>query len=117
VALKYKFKEDSMSVDLESIASEFKCSVDDVKGMLVGIVSELNNIVEIIEISINSDDFESIVMASGMINTHIGHFQLNDIEASTKSLINSANAKDISSCQSNFTSLKAGITQLETLVV
>ncbi len=106
-----------MSIDLESIASEFKCSVDDVKGMLVGIVSELNNITQIIEASIRSNDFESIVMASGMITTHINHFQLNDIEVSTKSLINSANAKDIFNCQSNLNSLKVAIAELEALVL
>jgi len=105
-----------MSIDLGAIASNFKCSVDDVKGMLGGIYAELPNIVDIISVSIESNDCGSVVMASDMITSQINHFNLTDIESAISALVASANANDQTACVSHFESLKVAINEIEGLL-
>ncbi len=102
-----------MSIDLNAIALDFNCSVDEVKAMLLGVTAELPNIVDIINASIDSQDFSSVVMASDMITAQINHFNLTTIQTAIDALIASANAGDTAGCQSHFQSLKSAISELE----
>jgi len=102
-----------MGVNLDAIASDFGCSVDDVKGMLMGITAELPDIVDIIDTSIASDDFSSVVMATDMVKSKINHFNLTDMESAVASLTDSANAGDKAGAESSFAALKSAITAVE----
>jgi len=102
-----------MSVDLNAIASSFGCSVDDVKGMLMGITAELPDIVDIIDATIASDDFSSVIMAAEMVKSKINHFNLTDMESAVASLIDSANAADKAGAESSFAALKSAISEVE----
>ncbi len=105
-----------MSIDLSAIATNFNCSVDEVKGMLTEVSAELPNIIDIINVSIDSEDFTSVIMASDMITTHISHFQLTTMQTAVNSLIASANTSDKASCESHFQSLKDAISELESIL-
>ena len=80
-----------MGVDLNAIASSFGCSVDDVKGMLMGITAELPDIVDIIDATIASDDFSSVIMAAEMVKSKINHFKLAIFNRHFKNIANIAN--------------------------
>lgn len=98
-----------MSINLDAIASNFGCSVGDVKELLGGLVAELSNIMEIIDTSIVSDDFDSIIMASQMLKEKINHFELTDMESAIDAIISSASSGDKATSQTHFNSLKSAL--------
>ncbi|MFK5975408.1 MAG: hypothetical protein QM493_02760 [Sulfurovum sp.] len=98
-----------MSINLDEIASSFGCSVGDVKELLGGMITESSNIIEIIETSIVSEDYDSIIMASEMIKGKINHFQLTDMDSAIDAIIASGKAEDKAGSQTHFNSLKSAL--------
>ncbi len=105
-----------MSVNLDNMASDFNCSIDDVKSLLTGVVSQVMGFIDIIEGSIPSNDFESIKIASEMISQEVNSFDLTDIKSSVSSIVSASNAEDIDSVNSSFLSLKSAIGDLNNIL-
>ncbi|MBL0721113.1 MAG: hypothetical protein JJV88_00870 [Sulfurovum sp.] len=101
-----------MSINLDSMASDFNCSIDDVKSLLTGVVSQVNSFVEIIEVSITSSDFEAVKIASEMILQEVKSFHVSDITSAVSSLISASNSEDIDGVNNSFNSLKSAISDL-----
>ncbi|SFV50880.1 hypothetical protein MNB_SV-9-1216 [hydrothermal vent metagenome] len=104
-----------MSINLENMASEFNCSIDDIKNLLGGVASQIIVFTDMIESSIPSSDFETIKIASGMIMQEINGFDLSDIKSSVSDIISASNSEDIDSANSSFTSLKSAISDLNNI--
>ncbi len=101
-----------MSVDLDAIAGNFKCSVEDVKVMLGGITAELPDYIAIVDGAVGSADFSTIIMAVDMIKGKINHFNLSDMENALASLEASASASDKAGCESAFAALNGAMAEL-----
>ena len=105
-----------MSVDLNAIAGSFKCSVEEVKMMLVGIMAEVPDYVAIIEGSIDSEDYGTIAMAADMIKGKINYFNLTQMQSAIDSLASSAGNSDKGGCASALTALKSAMGEIQSLL-
>jgi len=105
-----------MSVDLNAIAGSFKCSVDEVKMMLAGIMAEVPDYVAIIEGSIDSGDYGTITMAADMVKGKINYFNLTQMQSAIDSLASSASSSDKAGCASALTALKSAMDEIKSLI-
>jgi len=105
-----------MSIDLDSIASNFNCSVDDVKGLLENVFVQVSSFVEIIEFSVSSGDFSSIKIALDMIILEINHFGLIDMESAISLLGSFCDSEDIDGVNSSFLFFKSSLLDLNSVL-
>jgi len=109
-------KENKMSVNLENIASDLNCSVDDVKILLREVVLHIVSFIEITEVSIPSNGFKDIEIASTIVINEIKIFDLDYIKSSINSIVSAAKAQDIDALNSSLDSLKNAYSELNNLL-
>ncbi|MBN2824598.1 MAG: hypothetical protein JXQ76_04680 [Campylobacterales bacterium] len=105
-----------MSVDINALASDFGCSVDDVKIMLSEIVVSLEDIYVAIEALLGQNDCSAVAELGGMVQAKINHFHIKDMDSAAASLINAANSGDGAGCHAAFDSLKAVLDEVKGLI-
>ena len=105
-----------MNIDLTLLASDLGCSQDDVKVMLLDIVTGLDDIFVAIEATIDDEDYDSIIELDQVVKTQIAHFNLNDMEASVSALSEGASAKDKNATQSAFDNLKRNLEEIKSVI-
>ncbi len=105
-----------MSIDLTLLASDLGCSQDDVKVMLLDIVTGLDDIFVAIEATIDDEDYDSIIELDEAVKTQIAHFNLNNMEASVFALSEGASAKDKNATQSAFDNLKKNLEEIKSVI-
>ena len=114
--LNYQYKGIMMSLDINGLASEFGCSIDDIKELIGSFIQESKDMFEVISISLDGDDFDNIHMGADAIKTGAQNIQLLHMQQIAEKMLSGATAQDQESCSEAFTAMKAHLSELESVI-
>lgn len=102
-----------MSVDINSLASEFGYTVEDVKELISSFIQENKDMFEVISVSLEGNDFEHITMGAESIKNGAQHLQLSNMQKIAEEMLSCAAAQDKEGCTETFAGMQALLLELE----
>ena len=102
-----------MSLDLNNLASEFGCTVDDIKELIGSFIQESKDMFEVISLSLEGNDYESINMGAESIKTSAQNLQLSDMQKIANEMLSCAATQNKETCLETFSTMQALLLELE----
>jgi len=109
-------KRNTMSLDINKLVSEFNCTVEEIKELAGVFAGETKDMFEMIDFSLESNDFEHITMGAEAINIAAQNLHLYDIKEAAEQLISSSAAQDKEACSENFAAMQVAFSELEKIL-
>ncbi|RLA72823.1 MAG: hypothetical protein DRG24_01940 [Epsilonproteobacteria bacterium] len=102
-----------MSLDINNLASEFGCTVEDIKELIGSFIQESKDMFEVIILSLEGNDYESINMGAESIKIGAQNLQLSDMQKIADEMLSCAVAQDKERCSETFATMQALLSELE----
>ncbi len=102
-----------MSLDINKLASEFDCTVEEIKELTGVFMGEAKDMFEMISFALESNDFEHITIGAESIIIAAQNLHLSDIKEAADQMLSSSVAQDKEACSKNFAAMQVTFLELE----
>ena len=102
-----------MRLDINNLALEFGCTVEDIKELIGSFIQESKDMFEVISLSLEGDDFDSINMGAESIKISAQNLQLSDMQKIADEMLSCAATQNKETCLETFATMQALLVELE----